>query len=207
MPPDRGDVHCSNDDRHRTMDSSRRHRPSLPPPHFVLSRHCGRAGCSSVAHSFHTHLPARRLVAPPSEYDGPLGFRRDRRTRHGHPALRAGLHRLGCNGCFRHRPRSSPLPETCGRGIGSHQRHSGSRLGSPLVGQSAPGVPAGLLVVLEGASVLAVVAWLVLRTIPAQPDLTCSIVYHFIPFLSAWLSMRIWTGLAKWGRRARGFLA
>ena len=83
----------------------------------------------------------------------------------------------------------------------------GASLAPHLSGRARHGVPAGLLVVLEGASVLAVVAWLVLRTIPAQPDLTCSIVYHFIPFLSAWLSMRIWTGLAKWGRRARGFLA
>jgi membrane associated rhomboid family serine protease len=58
------------------------------------------------------------------------------------------------------------------------------------------GIPAGLLVVLEVASVLAVVAWLVLRTIPAQPDLTCSLVYHFIPFLAGWLSVRVWTKLS-----------
>jgi membrane associated rhomboid family serine protease len=83
----------------------------------------------------------------------------------------------------------------------------GAYLAFHLSGRARHRVPAGLLLVLEGASVLAVVAWLVLRTIPAQPDLTCSIVYHFIPFLLAWLYVRIWTGLAKWGRMAHGFLA
>jgi membrane associated rhomboid family serine protease len=83
----------------------------------------------------------------------------------------------------------------------------GAYLAFHLSGRARHGVAAGLLRVLEGASVLAVVAWLVLRTIPAQPDLTCSLVYHFIPFLVAWLSVRIWTGLAKWRRRGHDFLA
>ncbi len=73
----------------------------------------------------------------------------------------------------------------------------GAALALHVSGGARPGVPAGLLLVLEVASVPAVAAWLFLRTIPPQPDLICSLVYHFIPFLLAWLSVRIWTKLSS----------
>jgi membrane associated rhomboid family serine protease len=61
-----------------------------------------------------------------------------------------------------------------------------------------------LLLLLEAASVLGVAAWLVFRTVPAEADLTCSIMYHFIPFLVAWLSVRAFHGLRRLGHIAHG---
>jgi membrane associated rhomboid family serine protease len=43
-----------------------------------------------------------------------------------------------------------------------------------------------LVLALELGALLALVAWLGFRTIPMLPDLTCSIAYHFIPFLAMW---------------------
>jgi rhomboid family protein len=50
---------------------------------------------------------------------------------------------------------------------------------------------------LELSALLAVLSWLVLRTVPAGPDLTCSIMYHFIPFLAMWLFLRLVIGTSR----------
>jgi membrane associated rhomboid family serine protease len=57
-----------------------------------------------------------------------------------------------------------------------------------------------LVLVLEAAPVLGVAAWLVFRTVPAEADLTCSILYHFIPFMAGWLSVRTTDRLHRLGQ-------
>jgi membrane associated rhomboid family serine protease len=47
-----------------------------------------------------------------------------------------------------------------------------------------------LVFAVEVATVAGVVAWLKLRHVPATPDVTCSLMYHFIPFLAMWLGVR-----------------
>ena len=47
------------------------------------------------------------------------------------------------------------------------------------------------VLILEIASVSTLILWLTLRTIPAKPDLACSIAYHFLPFLAMWLGVHI----------------
>lgn len=47
-----------------------------------------------------------------------------------------------------------------------------------------------LVFALEAASAAGVLVWLAVRTIPAAPDVTCSIMYHFVPFLAMWLGVR-----------------
>ena len=54
-----------------------------------------------------------------------------------------------------------------------------------------------VVMVLEAASVLGVVAWLTLRTVPTAADLTCSVMYHFIPFLLMWLGVRAVSGCKR----------
>ncbi len=61
-----------------------------------------------------------------------------------------------------------------------------------------------ILLVLEAASVLSVAAWLVFRTVPAEADLACSVVYHFIPFMAAWFGVRIWERFRTLRQRACG---
>lgn len=43
---------------------------------------------------------------------------------------------------------------------------------------------------LEVASVAGVSVWLAFRVVPAAPDVTCSVMYHFVPFLVMWLGVR-----------------
>jgi membrane associated rhomboid family serine protease len=51
-----------------------------------------------------------------------------------------------------------------------------------------------LVLVLEAAAVASVAGWLLLRTVPMTPDLTCSLIYHFIPGLVMWLGVRVVKG-------------
>jgi membrane associated rhomboid family serine protease len=47
-----------------------------------------------------------------------------------------------------------------------------------------------LVLALEVGALLAVAAWLGLHTVLMVPDLTCSTMYHFIPFLGMWFASR-----------------
>ncbi len=51
-----------------------------------------------------------------------------------------------------------------------------------------------LVFVLETVSVFCVVTWLAFRTVPATADRSCSVMYHFIPFLAMWLGVRMFSG-------------
>lgn len=64
---------------------------------------------------------------------------------------------------------------------------------------SKPLRPATMILVslLELASISGVMLWLVRRTIPEEADLACSVMYHFIPFLAAWLGVRWADGLQR----------
>jgi membrane associated rhomboid family serine protease len=55
------------------------------------------------------------------------------------------------------------------------------------------------VLVLEEAAVLGVAAWLVFRPVPAQADLVCSVMYHLLPFMAAWLAVRASEGLRRLG--------
>lgn len=55
---------------------------------------------------------------------------------------------------------------------------------------------------LEAASVLGVAAWLVYRTVSAEADLNSSVLYHLLPFMAAWFSVRASDGLRRLGQRA-----
>jgi len=70
-----------------------------------------------------------------------------------------------------------------------------------------PGARSGWVLVLETGSVLGVAAWLVFRTVPAEADLTCSAMYHLIPFMAAWYSVRALAGLRRLRRMAAGSAA
>jgi membrane associated rhomboid family serine protease len=52
-----------------------------------------------------------------------------------------------------------------------------------------------VVLVLEAIALLAVVAWLITRSVPLAPDRASSISWHLIPFLLAWYSVRTWKGL------------
>ena len=57
--------------------------------------------------------------------------------------------------------------------------------------RTRPSAQSVLVLVLEAASVLWVAAWFFFRTVPTEADLACSLMYHFIPFLAAWFSVRV----------------
>lgn len=42
----------------------------------------------------------------------------------------------------------------------------------------------------EATVVAAIAGWLVWRTVPAEPDRLCSLMYHLLPLLGCWLAMR-----------------
>ena len=45
---------------------------------------------------------------------------------------------------------------------------------------------------IEILSVSGVAAWLTFRSVPPAPDVTCSVMYHFVPFLAMWLGVRVY---------------
>ena len=67
----------------------------------------------------------------------------------------------------------------------------GAYLAFSLSSRIRRGPRSRLVLVLEAVSVVSVAAWLVFRTVPAEADLACSVIYHFIPFMAAWSSVRI----------------
>jgi hypothetical protein len=46
--------------------------------------------------------------------------------------------------------------------------------------------------VFETIPLLAVIGWLVTRTVPSEPDRASAAAWHLIPFLLGWYGMRAW---------------
>ncbi|HEV3006362.1 MAG TPA: rhomboid family intramembrane serine protease [Pirellulales bacterium] len=56
--------------------------------------------------------------------------------------------------------------------------------------------------IVEVASLVGVAAWLVFRTVPTAADLTCSAMYHLIPFMAMWIGVRALHGLRRIRQRS-----
>jgi membrane associated rhomboid family serine protease len=54
-----------------------------------------------------------------------------------------------------------------------------------------------LVMACEFAAIAGVLTWLAFRAVPAAPDVFCSAMYHFIPFLAMWLGVRVYGGTVK----------
>ncbi|MHC1765911.1 MAG: rhomboid family intramembrane serine protease [Verrucomicrobiia bacterium] len=54
-----------------------------------------------------------------------------------------------------------------------------------------------LMIALEVAAIAGVLAWLAFRIIPAAPDVTCSVMYHFVPLLVMWFVVRAYAGCRR----------
>ena len=61
-----------------------------------------------------------------------------------------------------------------------------------------------LVLAIESACVFGVVSWLLVRTPPRTPDRMSALMWHLIPFVAAWIGVRVWRPFAPRPARTSG---
>jgi hypothetical protein len=152
----------------------------------------------TVATTLYPFVPSGPDVARSIEFFGALGFEKQWhvgfrchcRTGLGHAPIPAHVRKSGVMGAF---SLGLVLPESQTAVAGASLAISGV-LGAYAAYRWASRPRSieqrALVVATESVSILTLAAWLTLRETPTRADLTCSIVYHAIPFLAMWLVVR-----------------